>query len=126
MAEFTGSNSKSINVGEHVIFENNTDLNFEVSAGIVFHKSGIYDVSVGEKRISVSKVAIKPQQQWIPANKKLPEKNGIYIVSYEDAVTCLAWFNGKWFFYQSNPAREETGTITAWCEFPEPYRGKQE
>lgn len=66
----------------------------------------------------------KAEQRWIPVSERLPEKNGVYIVSYEDAVTWLEWFNGKWFFYPSNPAREETGTITAWMPLPEPYRGE--
>ena len=62
------------------------------------------------------------KQRWIPCSEKLPEKNGVYIVSYEDAVTFLEWFNGKWFFYPSNPAREETGTIIAWMPLPEIYQ----
>lgn len=60
--------------------------------------------------------------EWIPCSERLPEKNGVYIVSYEDAVSWLYWFNGKWFFHPSNPAREETGTIYAWMPLPEEYK----
>lgn len=63
---------------------------------------------------------------WIPVSERLPEKNGVYIVSYEDSVRLLEWFNGKWFFYPSNPAREETGTITAWMPLPKPYKAESE
>ena len=57
---------------------------------------------------------------------RLPQENGVYIVSYEDSVRLLEWFNGKWFFYPSNPAREETGIITAWMPLPESYKAESE
>lgn len=70
---------------------------------------------------------VTPQEtRWIPCSERLPEENGVYIISYEDAVTWLEWFNGKWFFYPSNPAREETGTIIAWMPLPEPYKTESE
>ena len=56
MAEFIGSEEKVIEVDESVIFENKTDSDFEVSAGIIFHKSGLYDVSIVGRRTIVSKV----------------------------------------------------------------------
>ena len=38
------------------------------------------------------------QDDWIPVSERLPEKNGDYIVSLEDAVdTSASFFNGKWF-----------------------------
>ena len=66
------------------------------------------------------------QARWIPVSERLPGENGVYIVSYEDSVRLLEWFNGKWFFYPSNPAREETGTIIAWQLLPEPYKVESE
>lgn len=56
MAEFIRTEEKVVNVGDPVIFENNTDSDFEVSAGIIFHKSGLYDVFVVGRRTVVSKV----------------------------------------------------------------------
>ena len=56
MAEFIGGEEKVVNVGEPIIFENNTDSDFSVSAAIVFRKSGLYDVSIVGKRTIVSKV----------------------------------------------------------------------
>lgn len=70
--------------------------------------------------------ALEQEPRWIPCKLRLPEKNGVYIVSYEDSVRLLEWFNGKWFFYPSNPAREETGTITAWLSIPQPYKVESE
>ena len=59
--------------------------------------------------------------RWIPVTERLPEENGTYLACYEDATVLLDWFNGKWFFYRTNPAVEETGTIIAWRPLPEPY-----
>lgn len=57
MAEFIRTEEKVVNVDEPVIFENNTDSDFSVSAAIVFRKSGLYDVSIVGRRTIVSKVA---------------------------------------------------------------------
>ena len=69
---------------------------------------------------------VTPTQRWISVSEGLPEESGVYIVSYEDSVRLLEWFNGKWFFYPSNPTREETGTIIAWQPLPEPYKANKE
>lgn len=66
MAEFIRTEGKIVNVGEPVIFENNTDSDFEVSAAIVFHKSGLYDVSIVGRRTAVSKVErTNAKGEWI-------------------------------------------------------------
>ena len=64
MAEFIRTEEKAINVDEPVIFENNTDSDFSVSAAIVFRKSGLYDVSIVGRRIIVSKVAERKKGRW--------------------------------------------------------------
>ena len=65
MAEFIRPEEKVVNVGEPVIFENNTDSDFSVSAAIVFRKSGLYDVSIVGRRIIISKVAERKTGHWI-------------------------------------------------------------
>ena len=57
MAGFIRTEEKVVNVGEPVIFENNTDSDFSVSAAIVFRKGGLYDVSIEGRRTIISKVA---------------------------------------------------------------------
>lgn len=57
MAEFTQSAEQSIDANESVVFVNNTDSSFEVGAGIIFRKSGLYEVSVVGNRITVTKVS---------------------------------------------------------------------
>ena len=79
--------------------------------------------NMGEQ-VEYLQMAIKAleEPQWILCSEELPEKNGVYLVCYEDVTVPLDWFNGKWFFYKSNPAVEETGTIIAWMQMPEPWK----
>lgn len=65
MAEFIGTEEKFIDIDEPVIFENKTDSDFEISAAIVFRKSGLYDVSIVGRRTIVSKVAERESGAWI-------------------------------------------------------------
>ena len=39
--------------GKTVTFENKTDTAFDVSVGIVFHKSGLYRISITDEKVSV-------------------------------------------------------------------------
>lgn len=66
------------------------------------------------------------EPHWIPCSERLPEVNDTYLVCYEDASILMDWFNGHWFFYRTNPAVEETGTINAWMPLPEPWKGEEE
>jgi len=58
-------------------------------------------------------------QRWVPCSERLPEKDGLYIVSVINdrnrrySKTC--WYHGheKWF------ARQD---VVAWMPLPEPYR----
>ena len=64
-------------------------------------------------------------QQWIPVSERLPSKNGRYLVSYEDAVTILDFFNGKWFFPTNGNgciAHEETDPFIRWMPLPKTYK----
>ena len=65
MAEFIGGNEKDISVGEPIVFENKTECKFEVCAGVVFHKSGVYEVSVVGNRTIVSEVPNGKTGKWI-------------------------------------------------------------
>lgn len=62
--------------------------------------------------------------KWIPVNERLPEENGKYIVSLEDAVdTSARFFNGKWFMSSIDSIAREYGEyeVFAWMPPPEPY-----
>lgn len=60
---------------------------------------------------------IESEQRWIPVAERLPEKNGVYIVSYEDAVTWLEWFNGKWFFIRQIQQEKKQELLLHGCHF---------
>ena len=57
MAEFIRSAEQLVNANEPVVFVNNTDSSFEIGTGIIFRKSGLYEVSVVGNRITVTKVS---------------------------------------------------------------------
>ena len=56
MSEFMYDKEKYIEEGEKIIFENNTDSSFDVETGIIFKKSGLYDVDISNNHVVVSKV----------------------------------------------------------------------
>ena len=80
-------------------------------------------VAVMANHVKADKCSESPNG-WIPCSERLPEVNGTYIVCYEDASVPMDWFNGHWFFYRTNPAVEETGTIIAWMPLPEQWKGE--
>lgn len=57
MAKFIQSTEQSVNANEPVVFANNTDSSFDVGTGIIFRKSGLYEVSIVGNRITVTKVS---------------------------------------------------------------------
>lgn len=57
MAKFIQGAEQPVNANEPVVFINNTDSSFEIGAGIIFRKSGLYEVSVVGNRITVAKVS---------------------------------------------------------------------
>lgn len=75
-------------------------------------------------------MAIKAlQDDWIPVSERLPEKNGNYIVSLEDAVdTSASFFNGKWFMQAFDSISREYGEheVFAWKPLPAPYKESEE
>ena len=75
MAEFQKHEEKVVNIGDSLIFENRTESAFEVSAGIIFHESGLYDVSVADSKTIVSRVQEKGYR-----NKSKVVANGNCIV----------------------------------------------
>lgn len=65
MAEFEGIEEKIVGIGEPIAFENKTDSDFDVSTGIVFRRSGIYEISIVGRRTIVSKVTEPKTGKWI-------------------------------------------------------------
>lgn len=68
-------------------------------------------------------------EKWTPVSERLPEENGNYIVSLEDAVdTSAKFFNGKWFMSSIDSIAREYGEyeVFAWMPPPEPYKESEE
>lgn len=45
-----------VNENKPIIFKNETDSDFNVGVGIVFRKSGIYEISINDKTTTVTKI----------------------------------------------------------------------
>ena len=81
MAEFSGCETKYIKTEEPIIFENNTDHDFDVDVGVIFHKSGIYEVSLLGNRTIVSEIPKRKTGYWYCSDDM-----------YETAVcSCCKW-----------------------------------
>ena len=65
--------------------------------------------------------------EWISCSERLPEENGEYIASLEDAIYPWAsFFNGKWFMLSLNGIAREFGEyeVIAWMPLPPVYQGE--
>lgn len=70
MAEFIDIKEKTVDVGDLVFFENKTDSDYEVSAGIIFKKSGVYEVTIVGNKTFVTKVTERKHGHWIEAGRE--------------------------------------------------------
>lgn len=50
---------------EPVVFLNETDSSYDVGAGIIFRKSGVYDVTITGNKTIVSKVSERKTGKWV-------------------------------------------------------------
>lgn len=57
MAEYANENKP-------IIFKNKTDSDFNVGVGIVFRKSGIYEISINDKTTTVTKILERKTGKW--------------------------------------------------------------
>ena len=89
VSELINNEKKVIKVGEPIIFENKTSTPYDVSAGIVFRKSGIYEIMVTENITSVSKIANLTTGQWVKKNETIKCSNcehSTWSMSFEHIV----------------------------------------
>ena len=56
MPEYIHKAEEIAEKGKTIRFENKTDVAFDVSVGIVFHKSGLYRVSIVDDKVTVELV----------------------------------------------------------------------
>ncbi len=130
MSWFVGGEEKIIDVNNQIVFENKTDSNFEVGAGIIFHNSGLYDISISENRVVVTKVS---EPRWIPVEVKPPEKFNRYWVCTDTGYQCeCRWtrdifslgISGDWGW--SIFDIPQYTKVIAYMPLPEPYKRREE
>lgn len=107
MSEFMYDKEKYIEEHEEIIFENNTDSSFDVETGIIFHKSGLYDVDISNNHVVVSKVDERKTieetyQKGFEAGKARNE-DGCIGCRYDDGTTehspcdyCCNAYSNQW------------------------------
>lgn len=71
MVEFIGKKEKSINMNDSIIFENKTKSNYNISTGVTFHKSGIYEVSIIGNKTIISEVTGRKRGKWINIDSEM-------------------------------------------------------
>ena len=55
MAEFMCTDEKAVEIGEQIVFENNTNSPILVGMAVMFREAGEYHVSVTKDRVVVTK-----------------------------------------------------------------------
>jgi hypothetical protein len=69
----------------------------------------------------------RPKSEWIPVSERLPEENGVYLVTleYVDDSEIVNEIDMAWFMYSekddSNNGFHKAYPIMAWQPLPEPY-----
>lgn len=54
-----------VNEDKPMIIINETDSDFHVGVGVIFKKSGIYEISVNDRTTTVTKVSWRKKGKWI-------------------------------------------------------------
>lgn len=70
-----------VNENKPIVFKNETDSDFNVGVGIIFQKSGIYEISINDKTTTVTKISERKTGKWI-----IEERDSIYGKKY--ILTC--------------------------------------
>lgn len=65
--------------------------------------------------------------KWIPVSERLPEKNGEYLVTEIDPITCERLtdiaYHGD--FICTNNGFHKANDVVAWMPLPEPWKGEE-
>ena len=75
-----------------------------------FPTSGTY----GEHRLVLD---LLEQTEWIPVSERLPEKDDLYLICFDDGEYDLVYFSKGAFSYSG---------VIAWMPLPKPYKAEME
>lgn len=70
---------------------------------------------------------LRPQGEWIPVSERLPEENGVYLVTLECVEDCEIVYEDDmaWFVYSEkddcNNGFHKAYPVIAWQPLPKPY-----
>ena len=83
------------------------------------------------KHMSGKDIDVPAKDDWIPADKQLPEAGEHVLVSFRNAGflpgTAIISENGRWSMLQGAKGFDDvTEDVIAWRPLPEPYRPKKE
>ena len=75
-----------------------------------------------EKAYELGRESAPPKQEWIPVSERLPEKEGLYIVT--DDSGGVAWASESFYMpLDDGGAYWDYANVTAWMPLPKPYKG---
>ena len=84
-----------------------------------------YFVCNGEKAIDMAIEALsKPEPHWIPVTERLPDNSRNVLITHKGGVS-MGWYNGLYFEKGASTHHRSMKTVTAWMEFPSPYKGEK-
>lgn len=63
--------------------------------------------------------------EWIPTSERLPEEEGLYIVTFESRAVCDALFRNEYGIkhWEDEYGDKFSNRVIAWMPLPEPYNG---
>ena len=93
---------------------------------------GSYDVNLssvmalGAVMLDTKKLpSAQPEQRWIPCSEKLPDKDGLYLVT--DDSGGVKETHESWFIEcYDGTLSWDLANVTAWMPLPEPYQSEAE
>lgn len=122
MADFVVKKQELIGNDQKVVIENQTDSSFDVGTGIIFHKSGLYEVSILGNKITISQAAERVENEWILCEdtKDIPDHAILACDRYgEELIGYLSYSDDQWLCESDSEILYDP---VGWRELPKPLK----